>query len=396
MSRAALEANIWKFGVYSFIDHIRLIWMITTLYLLWLGFDFTNIGLFETIFAIVIVALEMPTGALADLIGRKKSLMISAALNAIGFTLIGLMNDPSQYYLIALVMGAAWSFCSGAEVALLYDTVKKLGCQKEYKKIRGRINAVNQIASIIGVFTGPALFLINPRLGFLCTGAIYIIGLLILATLKEPTPPPGGTIREHWQQAISSLQFTVRHSRVLWLVGFFFVTMLGVELFYDFWQQPLLVENGVPVAMFGILLAVMMGIKGIVSYFAHVIESRLQESYSLAIIILAQISVFLAFSLGNVWLVLGALAVLYGVMAFQEILFEDYINTHIESSRRASVLSAKSLIYNLCTAGLYVSIGMLLDTHGRSVVLIGFCGFLVIGGLVLYVTKPINVSQGTA
>src|SRR3989338_6864062 len=189
VSKGELSANIWKFGMYSFIDHIRLVWMIMTIYLLWLGFSFTNIGWFETIYALVVVLLELPTGALADLIGKKKALIISCFFNALLFMGIGLMNLPIQYYLIALIGGIAWSFSSGAVVALFYDSVKKLGREKDYKKIRGRINTSNQVASILGVFLGPFLYIVNPRLGFLITGGVYVIAALILFTMVEPYKP---------------------------------------------------------------------------------------------------------------------------------------------------------------------------------------------------------------
>jgi len=385
------KSNIWKFGIYSFIDHIRLVWMIYTIYYLSLGFSFTNIGIHETIFAIVVVLLELPTGAIADLIGRKKALIIGCLLNSIVFISIGLMNLPVQFYMIALVAGLAYSFISGADVALLYDSVKRLGKEKEYKKIRGRINTSNQVASIIGVFLGPIIYLINPRSGFIVGGILYIVAAIVMATMTEPYKISKKlNIQAHWKQTISGFKFTIKHKKIMWLIGFFFFSAIGVEFFFDFWQQPLLINNGFNVSLFGIILACMMGIRGLVSWFTHKIEKKLKEKYSLLFILLSQVVIFIIFGFNNPITLLLSFGVFYGVMAFKDIIFEDYINKHIKSRNRATILSVKSLIYNLFTAGLYVALGSLMDVYALNKVLMGVAVFILIGTIVLFRFKKMS------
>lgn len=391
-----VKDNIWKFGIYSFIDHIRLIWMISTLYFLWLGFSFTNIGIHETIFVLVIALFELPTGALADLIGKKKAVIISCILNGIGFTAIGLMKLPMHYYMIALIMGIAFSFVSGADVALLYDSVKKLNRTKDYKKIRGKINAFNQIASIIGVFLGPFLYTINPRLGFQVTGIVYLFAAIVMSTTLEPYKThKKATFKTHWKQTINGFKIATKHKKIMWLIAFFFLSTIGVEFFFDFWQQPLLVNNGFDVKFFGIIFAVMMGIRGLVSWFTHKIENKLKETGSLLFILLSQVLIFLVFGINNPITILISFGAFYAVMAFQEIIFEDYVNSHISSSNRATVLSVKSLIYNIITAGLYFTLGMFMDLYSINKVLIGVAIFILIGTIILFMFKNGSINNST-
>ncbi|MEA3429803.1 MAG: MFS transporter [Nanoarchaeota archaeon] len=385
--------NIWKFGIYSAIDHIRLIWMISTLYLLWLGFNFTNIGIHETIFAIVIVLLELPTGALADLIGRKKAVMTSCILNGTGFVAIGFMNLPMHYYMIALIMGIAFSFISGADVALLYDSIKRIGKRKQYKKIRGKINTYNTIASIIGVFLGPYLFTINPRLGFIVTGAVYIAAAIVVSTMVEPYKwHKKLNLKNHWNQTIKGLKYTLKNKQIMWLIGFFFLSSIGVEFFFDFWQQPLLVSAGLDVKFFGILFAGMMGVRALISWYTHKIENKLKEKASLTFILVSHVILYIVFSVAGFTALIIAFAIFYGVIAFQEIVFEDYLNSHIKSQSRATVLSVKSLVYNLIGAGLYVSIGKLIDLYSINSVLMGAAATIMIGSMILFSLKKFNVN----
>jgi len=392
-----VKDNIWKFGIYSFIDHIRFIWMISTLYLLWLGFSFTNIGIHETIFALVIVLFELPMGALADLIGKKKAIIISCVLNAIGFTAIGFMNLPMHYYMIALIMGIAFSLVSGADVALLYDSVKKINQTKNYKKIRGKINTFNQIASIIGVFLGPFLYTINPRLGFQLTGIIYLFAAIVMGTTVEPYKThKKASLKTHWKQTINGFKIATKHKKIMWLIAFFFLSTIGIEFFFDFWQQPLLVNNGFDVKVFGIIFAVMMGIRGLVSWFTHKIEDKLKETGSLLFILLTQVIIFVVFSINNPLTLLISFGAFYAVMAFQEIIFEDYINSHISSSNRATILSVKSLIYNLITASLYVTLGKFMDLYSINKVLICVAVLILIGTFILFMFKNTTINNSSA
>ena len=137
----------------------------------------------------------------------------------------------------------------------------------------------------------------------------------------------------------------------------------------------------------------MMGIRALVSWYTHKIEEKLKEKASLLFILFSQVIVYIIFSTAGFYALILAFAVLYGVIAFQEIVFEDYVNGHIESKIRATVLSVKSLIYNLVGAGLYVSIGKLIDIFSISYVLIGTALVIAIGSMILFMFKKGSVKN---
>lgn len=378
-----MRNNILKFTIYSFLDNLRFIWMINTLYLLWLNFSFTNIGLFETIFALILVLFELPTGALSDIIGRKKAMIISCLLNSIGFIGIGLMTLPTQYYLIAIILGIAFSFNSGSDIALLYDSIKYNKQEKQYKKIKGRIGVFNQIAAFIGVITGPLLFSINPRLGFIATGLIYLFAGLIVSTMKEPIMTNRLTLTGHWNKMISSLVFTLRKKQILWLIGFFFLSTIGLEFFNEFWQQPLLIRSGIAIQSFSIIFPIFLGLKALTSYYTHKVSEWL-EGKSILLILIIHIICYSLFAMNNKIIVLMSFGLFYMIISFQEIVFEDYINKVISSDKRATVLSIKSLIYNLLTAGLYVLAGGLIDLYSMNFIIVSTIFLVAAGSVILF------------
>jgi len=296
--------------------------------------------------------------------------------------------------LIALVVGIAFSFISGADVALLYDSVKKINKTKDYKKIRGKINTFNQIASIMGLFLGPFIYTINPRLGFIVGGIIYFAAAILIGTMVEPYKTCKKTnFKTHWNQTISGLRFALSHNKIMWLIAFFFLSNIGLEFFFDFWQQLLLVNNGFDVKLFGIILALMMGIRALVSWFTHKIEKKLKETGSLLVVLVSQAIIFAVFGINNPITLLISFGALYAVFAFQEIIFEDYVNAHISSSNRATVLSVKSLVYNIFTAGLYVLLGWFMDLYSINVVVVGVAIIILIGTIILFSVKKESVNH---
>ena len=386
--KAAIGRNVWKFGLYNFIDHIRMIWMIKTLFLLWLGFNFTNISIYESILAFVIFLFEVPLGALADFIGKRKALIISAVLHAVGFMLIGIVNVPSHYYFIAIIMGLAFSFFSGSDVALLYDSLKRVEREKEYKKMRGKINAIGHVGSIIGVFVGPALYLVNPRLGFLSTAAIYFLGAIVLITMKEPYPSPHKfTIKNHWQQTKESLKFSFKHIQVRWVIFYFFVGHIIYELVFTFFQQPVLTNVGLTVEFFGIFFAIMIGIKAIGAYFADHIEKLLKENITLLFVLLSHVAILWFLASGNLFVVVSFIGLLYFIYGFEDVILEDYINTHISSNKRATILSVQSMFHNAMMIFIFLVIGKSIDFFSMGTTLRYASMLLLLFTLILFTFK---------
>ncbi len=386
--KEAIGRNIWKFGLYNFIDHIRMIWMIKTLFLLWLGFNFSNISIYESILAFVIFLFEVPLGALADFIGKRKALIISAVLHGLGFMLMGIMNAPLHYYFIAIIMGLAFSFFSGSDVALLYDSLKRVNREKEYKRIRGRINAIGHVGLVIGVFVGPALYLMNPKLGFLSNGAIYFLGAIVLMTMKEPYQCPHKfTIKKHWQQTIDGLTFSFKHIQVRWVIFYFFLGHIIYELVFTFFQQPVLTNVGIAVEFFGIFFASMIGIRAIGAYFADYIEKFLQENITLLFVLLSHVAILWFLASGNLFVVVPFIGLLYFIYGFEDVILEDYINAHISSNKRATVLSVQSMFHNAMMIFIFVVVGKAIDIFSMGTTLRYASMLLLLFTFILFMYK---------
>ena len=84
------------------------------------------IGILCGVQNLLIMFLELPTGALADLVGRKNTLILGMLISAVNFMFLAFYTNVSQLAIIYLIQAISAALISGADVAIQYDTMKEL------------------------------------------------------------------------------------------------------------------------------------------------------------------------------------------------------------------------------------------------------------------------------
>ena len=137
------------------------------------GFSLWEIGLAESVFHIVSLLCEVPSGMAADLLGRKKTLVSGGVCMVLQSLLMAFASD---LFTICFAMGLnalAMTMFSGTTTALLYDSLKQEGCEEKYIQVSANssqismlANAVGSMASILNRFLGYAgFYLLNAAFG---------------------------------------------------------------------------------------------------------------------------------------------------------------------------------------------------------------------------------------
>ena len=129
------------------------------------GFSLWEIGLAESVFHVVSLLCEVPSGMAADLLGRKKTLVSGGVCMVLQSLLMAFASD---LFTICFAMGLnalAMTMFSGTSTALLYDSLKQEGCEAEYIQVSANssqismlANAIGSMASILNQFLGYAGF----------------------------------------------------------------------------------------------------------------------------------------------------------------------------------------------------------------------------------------------
>ena len=123
------------------------------------GLSQAQIFIMQSLFAVAIIVLEVPSGYFADVVGRKKSLVVGGVLITLGFVVYSLAFGFVEMLIAEIILGFGVSFLSGADDALAYDTFKALNKTGEYKQFEARSNAIlgfsEASASLVGGLLAP-------------------------------------------------------------------------------------------------------------------------------------------------------------------------------------------------------------------------------------------------
>ena len=178
-SVARLEGNVRRFTVFRLFYTARFYYPVFTVLFLDYGLTLEQFALLNLVWAVSIVVAEVPSGALADIIGHKRLLVFAALLMVLEMALlvfVPLGASPLLFLVFLLnriCSGLSEAAASGADEALAYDSLKSLGREDEWPKILERTTWVVSIGffttMILGAFAYDP-YVVNRFLASLNTG----------------------------------------------------------------------------------------------------------------------------------------------------------------------------------------------------------------------------------
>ena len=247
----ALNSNINRLYIFSFLKMTLFPMAIITLF--WkdqIGMNLTQILLLQGIFSVAMVVFEYPSGYLSDRIGYRAALKLASLLGIIGWGLYTVAGTFPQVLVAEILLGMSFSFISGSDSALLFESLKASGQEQFYARCEGRMNSLGQVGEAIGAVFAGLLYATSPLIPFLLQVGVWILALLVTHTLAEPAREvtlPTSHLQEAWRSARFALMENRRlRSTILLNV------VLGLASFYPVWLiQPYMQANGVPLAWFG-------------------------------------------------------------------------------------------------------------------------------------------------
>jgi len=182
----SVRRNIPLDFLYRFLSCFDIAGTIWVLYMVYRGLPLWQIGLIEGVFHVASFLFEVPSGALADLLGRK-CVIVAGRICAAVSSLMMLGGRNIVHFMIAFVISAfGYNLNSGSEEALVYDSLKEEGREHAYQQTEGRLEVVMEIASAVGVFTGGVLAEHSFRWCYIAAFAVAVLSLLPSLFFREP------------------------------------------------------------------------------------------------------------------------------------------------------------------------------------------------------------------
>jgi MFS family permease len=205
----------------------------------------------QALFGVAVVVFEFPSGYLADRIGRRRSLLVGAALAIVGWLAYTRAASFASVALAEMLLGAGSAFISGADRALLWTSLGQSGRLGEYPRWEGRLRAAAQISEAVSSAVGGWLYALAPRLPFWLQVPTAAAGLATVVALREPSPRATPPSHSHVRRALHLIGFTLwRHRRLQATMAL--SVALGLASFVMVWLiQPYLQLRGVATVWFG-------------------------------------------------------------------------------------------------------------------------------------------------
>lgn len=385
---AQLESNLRRFIVFRLLYTARFYYPVFTVLFLDYGLTLEQFAVLNLVWALTIVLAEVPSGALADIVGRKRLVVFAASMMVLEMALIAFAPIGSSSLLFLLFLGnricsgLSEAAASGADEALAYDSLKALGREEDWSKLLERTTFIVSIGFFTTMILGAFAYdptIVNGLLGFINEAWVLpesiVIRLPVLLTLvtacavfvtalgfydldeaaiadkkskrkAEQGPDTEHPLLEPFRQIGAAAKWTFNHRFVL------FVILAGLALDSVGRQFAVLSSEyyriiDIPVSWFGFIGAG-MSLVGIVN---AKISRYLVNNHSpitnflilSAVLMVGLIGLALAIPLYGVLFAVGAFAMM-GMVQFQA---SYYINKEVDSSIRATVLSFKGLALNL-------------------------------------------------
>lgn len=372
--------NLWKLIVFKICYRFLVLMPIIVLFYQSFGLTMSQILFLQSVFALSIVILEIPTGYFADVWGRKSALVIGSIFASVGWLLYCIASDFGGFLFAEIVLGIGMGFISGSDSALVYDTLLQMGKEKDYKKYEGRMTAAEYFSEGFAAVIGGFLAVTSLRLPLLLEAVVVLLTVPIALTFVEPTRHKPNAVRKMHE----IVKFCLHdHREVKWLI-IYSATISASVLSLVWFIQPYFSLVGVDVAWFGMLWAFFHACLGLFSLSAHTIEEKLGKARSLILLTLLSVSVFFLLSFfQTVWAV-PIILLSYFVRGMNGPLLRDYVNLLIPSEMRATVLSVKSMLSRLLFSIVGPFIGWVNDWWSLSIALAS-AGviFLVFGTITL-------------
>ena len=318
------------------------------------GLSLTQIGLLEAFAWVITAALELPTGLVADRWGRKASIAIGSSMYAMAMFLI-LTPALSLPFLLGYAMwNGSFAFMSGADSALLYDSLKADGRVEQAAKYSGRLAAIQQGSQGVAALAGSVLATFDITLCFMFSGLLAIVATILVLTVREPSRQGDGSEipLTYWNNMRIAIGIAARRPTVraiLLLTGAFSVVPLIV---YYFLLQPYALRVGLPLASLGVVVVMIQ----LTTVFASWLAYRAGSRFELKTIVTAAASLLVAacvvLAAAPSFATVALMLVVALVPAVVSPLLMARINDLIPSAQRATILSLTGLISELGTAAL--------------------------------------------
>jgi MFS family permease len=339
-------SNVWKLYAIRFFSNLIPAYVIERLFWEERGMTIQMVVYTEIIFAITVVVAEVPTGIIADKWSRKKMIVLSACMGFCEFLILVFATEFWHFALVVFLAAIGNSASSGAENALLYDSLLSAGKEQSFEKYLGRLNALDIVSTIIAALSGS---LLANHYDYAFNYWVSLVAMLVslCVTLKLTEPAKHSGIDDDQPIPIqayltASARFFRNNLGVRLVVLTGMVTGAAMSFIDEFWQIYL-ERLGIPVIYFGLFSGAISLLRLPGNVLAYRLKNRFSHRALLSGVTAGIAAGFIYISVVKDYSGLVAVFIICLFVGIVGPLAAGYLHHRVDSTMRATMGSFQSL-----------------------------------------------------
>lgn len=390
--------NIRLYIAFSLFFNSRFYYPVFTVMYLDYGLTIAQFAILNAAWAATIVAAEVPSGALADVFGRKKLLVFAGLVMILELSLITFAPRGNLDLLFILFLmnrilsGLAEAAASGSDEALAYDSLRKEGLEHEWGRVLDVKIRFQSIGFIVTMITGAAVYdpvLVQSFFGLFGYNTVvtqdmtlrvplfltlFMGAATLYSALKMKDPDSGHAENTHEELSVKNA-FAVTFNAGLWILKTpFALVIIATGLVFDGIIRMVITLSSqyyrmidLPEASYGIIGALIALMGFVIPRLSLKMTKSSPPALNSAVMTvitltgLAGMSFFVPY--GGIVFVF----ILFSGMYMNSFFISHYLNRITDSRQRATVLSFRGLFYNLSYGALGIAYSLLISlSRGKA------------------------------
>ena len=342
------------------------------------GLGLQDVFILKSVYSVAAVALEIPSGYLADVWGRKKCLISGCILFFFGYLTYSFTSTFEAFIFAEILLGIGQTLVNGADSALLYDTTAHYKKENLYLRYEGRITMIGNFAEAIAGIFGGLLAAYSLRLPFYAQAGIAFTGIPAAFALKE------WNVKNKVQNPVNEIIRIIKYSLITnkkLCYNIMFSGIIGAATLTMAWfVQPVLMYLKTPISWYGVIWTVLNLSVGLAALWSDRVDSYFGPKKMGILILTVIVGGYIALAYNLSYIGLGILLVFYIFRGFATPILKGYINQMTFSEMRATVLSIRNFVIRLMFAAIAPFIGWLNDVYSLQTALLVSASIIVVPG----------------
>lgn len=324
--------------------------------------NYAGIGILESVMIVTMTFMEIPTGAVADIFGKKLTIFLAMALSSVGSLIMGFAPNFNVLVLSIVSMTIGGALYSGTMEALIYDSLKQVKKENNYSKVIKNISSIQLLAFSLSGIMGGFLYKINPGFPFILTGLAQLAGCILALLLEEPSiDTVKFSLKNYLRQTVMGFSQLFGRSNLRLDVLRILSIGMFVVICWEVLNDALAIGFGFSPEQLGIFAAVL--------YLSTAVLSRLSDKF-VKLFGGIKANLFIGVSIAVSLIVSPVVGIFFGgltifirviVSKIFSNITSEVINVNTQSKYRATTISTFNMLQNLPYVVMAFTIGSMID-----------------------------------